>query len=326
MFHRNQGGFTLVELLVVITIIGILIGLLLPAVQAARESARRAQCTNNLKQIGLAVLNYEGSLRAYPPGCVVTIPPGAAPEWDAWEEAGPTHGAGCHGTSWMLLVLPYLEQANLYEQWDFTANVHANGAVAETDVGVFYCPSRRNRIRSGDRPMLVDDDWAGGGTDYGACIGSGNGFDNDLGGGENHHFTQGSSSAERYTNAERRGMFLPNDSTQHMQLRDGATATIMLGEMQRLWGSADWERSLDGWAVGGVATLFTTARTEVSGYRQTGGLNNGFFESAGSDHPGGAHFCMADGSVHFLSEHMATDVFHYLGSIADGEAVALPAR
>ena len=76
MFRTTRDGFTLVELLVVIAIIGILIALLLPAVQAARESARRTHCTNNLKQIGLAVIHYEESLRAYPAACIVSIPPG----------------------------------------------------------------------------------------------------------------------------------------------------------------------------------------------------------------------------------------------------------
>jgi len=327
MARTTRSAFTLVELLVVIAIIGILIALLLPAVQAARESARRTQCPNNLKQVSLAVLQYEESLGAFPPACIVSISLGKSSEWDPWDEAGPAHGSGRHGTSWMLQVLPYMEQGNLYDQWDFATNVYHNEAVANTDLAGFYCPTRRNRIRPGDdQRRLIDRNWTAGGTDYGACIGSGNGFDNDLGSSENHHFTQGFTAGERYTNRKRRGLFLPNKSATHKQLRDGATNTIMLGEMQRLWGTTDWARSLDGWAVGGAATMFTTAKTEISGFRQTGGLNNGFFESAGSDHSDGANFSMADGSAQFISEHISTELFHLLGSREDGESANLPAK
>jgi prepilin-type N-terminal cleavage/methylation domain-containing protein len=101
--RRIRNGFTLVELLVVIAIIGILVGLLLPAVQAAREAARRMQCSNNLKQIGLALHNYESTHKVFPPG-------------------GVTPG-GCCGTpsagNWALFILPFIEQTNLYNQYDF---------------------------------------------------------------------------------------------------------------------------------------------------------------------------------------------------------------
>jgi prepilin-type N-terminal cleavage/methylation domain-containing protein/prepilin-type processing-associated H-X9-DG protein len=95
-----KSGFTLVELLVVITIIGILIALLLPAVQAAREAARRTQCTNNLKQIGLGLLNYENAAGTLPPG-------------------GTVGRVGMYGSSWIVRILPYCEQKNIYDQFDF---------------------------------------------------------------------------------------------------------------------------------------------------------------------------------------------------------------
>ncbi|MFT5524370.1 MAG: prepilin-type N-terminal cleavage/methylation domain-containing protein [Pirellulaceae bacterium] len=104
----RRGGFTLVELLVVIAIIGILVGLLLPAVQASREAARRTECNNNLKQIGLALLNYENSHGTLPPG-------------------GLASPSGGYGHSWWIRILPQLEQSSAYDAWDQTGVLAANG-------------------------------------------------------------------------------------------------------------------------------------------------------------------------------------------------------
>jgi len=322
MRDKTRGGFTLVELLVVIAIIGILIGLLLPAVQAARESARRTECSNNLKQIGLAVLHYEEALKVYPPGCIVST--GSNQQWDPVSEAGNSSGGGKHGTSWMLQILPFCEQENLYKKWEFTTNVRGNAAAAQTDLPMFYCPTRRTSVRPRDQALLLDSSWERGGTDYGGCLGSGNGFNNDT---AVHPFANGSTDAEDYFHARRMGFFQPNKSIRNMQVVDGTSNTIMAGEMQRLWESSTPQRqSRDGWALGGVATLFTTADSESGGTYQTGGLNNDFFESPGSDHSSGANFCLGDGSVQFLNENMDRMVFRYLGSIFDGEAVTVPTR
>ncbi|MFH1301878.1 MAG: DUF1559 domain-containing protein, partial [Planctomycetota bacterium] len=187
-YFRAKRGFTLIELLVVIAIIAILIALLLPAVQQAREAARRSTCKNNLKQIGLALHNYHDTHKVFPPGAIVTMidtGSGTSTQWTPWLEAGNTTGAGRHGTSWMLMILPFVDQANIYNKWNFRTNVLGNRAQAEVDIPGFYCPSRRSKIRKvelriqlGENPSATTpvNGFTKGGTDYGACIGSGNGF------------------------------------------------------------------------------------------------------------------------------------------------------
>ena len=202
--RRRQKGFTLIELLVVIAIIAMLIALLLPAVQKAREAARRSQCQNNLKQIGLALHNYHDVHRVLPPGQINNINfafstdgigryalPGEARTFQNQRQ----NILGYQGTSWMLHILPGLDQAPLYNSYLFGDNVRTNGDagntapdasiifVPKTDLPFFYCPSRRNQMQAGgtfancDRIDTANATggtiWNKGGNDYAGCSGSG---------------------------------------------------------------------------------------------------------------------------------------------------------
>ncbi|NCX97621.1 MAG: DUF1559 domain-containing protein [Planctomycetia bacterium] len=343
----SRAAFTLVELLVVIAIIAVLIALLMPAVQGARESARRTQCGNNIKQLALAVLAYESQNRVFPPASNTTEKDTCVGCFDPWKEAGLASGftAGTrHGTSWILTVLPCMEQSALADSWNRQTNVRGNAALAQTDIPMLYCPTRRGGIRigAGDHLNLVDSSWRGGGTDYGGCYGRLDGFMNNTA--DNHRFCDMSSSTQtptiatatspriRHDSGLLDGLFHATEPRQAAAARDGLSNSIIVGEVQRLRplagasGAAAYNRtSYDGWAVGGVATLFDV--TTDPDRSNPGGINNLFFESPGSDHLGGATFAMGDGSVRFVSEFIdAKDnasALPLLGSIRDGEGASI---
>ena len=321
---NKRHGFTLVELLVVIAIIGILIAMLLPAVQAAREAARRLQCQNNIKQIGLAMHSYESALGGFPPAAITQFE-NANSQRDIEGEAA----FGQHGTSWLLQILPYLELGSLYDRWDFTKNVVGNMEVARQDITAFYCPSRRSKVRSEDIPHQMFQDWDAGGNDYGGCAGCGNAFADDAGGSpheqpcihtvtnmDNYGYIPTVVGAASGTSGM--GIFYPNKSVKISEITDGTSNTMMTGEVQRLDGSQSFQFSTctatthDGWAVGGVSTLFDL---------QYGEINNGHFESPGSEHPGLAQFGMADGSVRSISENVDQWTLRHLATYQAGDII-----
>jgi len=158
---RAVRGFTLVELLVVITIIGILIALLLPAVQAAREAARRSQCMNNLKQIALAFHHYHDSYRAFPDGgkneCDSPVPPGAqcTPSSPGGQAPGCCRPYSRGEWSWPYQILPFLEQTNVYQ-------LTSDSLIYQTPISTYYCPSRRAAVLYNNVAKI----------DYGGCAGS----------------------------------------------------------------------------------------------------------------------------------------------------------
>src|SRR5689334_7021334 len=162
---RVRSAFTLVELLVVIAIIGVLVALLLPAVQAARESARRSQCSNQLKQLGLAVHNFE----------------------DANKVLVPARMDNYGGVTWAVPLLPYLEQDNLFKQWDINRWYYDQGpngnTIRQTQLKLFYCPSRYRTIRLSQNNDVPEIPFAGAPAnvnvsgslgDYAACNGDTN--------------------------------------------------------------------------------------------------------------------------------------------------------
>jgi prepilin-type N-terminal cleavage/methylation domain-containing protein len=324
-------AFSLVELLVVTAVVAIVAMLSLPAIQSAREAARRTHCRNNLRHLALALLEHESATRRLPPAARVTEaanPATCTGCWNPWLEAwlSAASAGSRHGTSWMLAVLPYLEQQPLHARWNAASNVRGNAAVAQADVRGFYCPSRRAGIRVDrlDHRSLPDPAWRGGGTDYGGCYGRLDGFVNDTA--SDRRFADVDTPIAG-SSGRREGLFAPNEGRRLASATDGLSRTIMLGELQRLRplpaatsAAQTYNRtSQDGWAVGGAATLFVTATDP--GHGNPGGMNNVFFESPGSDHGGGSFFAMADGAVHWLSEFIdAKDndsVFPLLGSMRD---------
>ena len=164
---RRRRGFTLVELLVVIAIIGILVALLLPAVQSAREAARRTQCSNNLKQIGVALHNYHDTHMSFPPGGLHHSGPGQGGDSTSWR------------CSWLLLLLPMLEQQALYNEYDFNIRARDGGpnvTVVGTYISTLICPSAGRRtdldrwqLALGVKPLFAK-------GNYAACFSAGSGY------------------------------------------------------------------------------------------------------------------------------------------------------
>jgi prepilin-type processing-associated H-X9-DG protein len=343
-FRDRPSGFTRNDLLAVIVTLGVLFALGCPWDYASREAARRMSCTNNLKQIGLALHNYGQANKAFPPGTVCTSNPiQPSSQYDVLAEAAQT-GSGPQGTGFLLRIFPFIEGDSVSSRWDWTQGIsttidgkkqnRSNFQYANFDEKGFYCPTRRSALRPGDRVMMLSTAWTGGGTDYGGCAGRHAAFT--LGTGYNlcdasMHYKPEFSTTGKYsltadTAKERWGLFgRVNVGTQFKDIKDGLSYTIMTGELQRI--SDLTPTSKDGWVIGGPATLFTTGamfnrNSNTVAPVGSGGMlmNNGFFGSPGSDHANGANFGMADGSVTFFSDSMDPNVFALLGSMADGVA------
>jgi prepilin-type N-terminal cleavage/methylation domain-containing protein len=351
--RQRRRGFTLIELLVVITIIAVLIAILLPAVMAARETARRSQCQNNLKQIGLALHGYHNVHKKFPSGMIATlftnITPSTSQRITNPVEAVQQNSAtlGYHGTSWMLQILPQMEYGNLLKQWLYTLNVYDNGMTnstiynpfrpAHTDIPGFYCPTRRADMNIGKltyvkrpdslNPMAATGLWSKGGNDYSGNAGRGFIVNDPLGGagGGGGGGVGGNPRAifaltpdqmlndptQQYLPGSlNRGVFYVNSSVRFADVSDGNSQSFLVGENARLNHPTNLLlQSSDGWAWGGMATLFTTRN----------GLNkNLHYDGPASDHDSGAWFLFVDGRVSFMNENLDLNTFRYLSSISDG--------
>ena len=362
--RSRRVGFTLIELLVVIAIIAMLIALLLPAVQRAREAARRSACQNNLKQIGLALHNYHDTHRVLPPGQInnsyLTDAVGryANPIEARLLQLRGQNNLGYHGTSWMLHILPMLDQAPLYSFWTPGDNVRSNGEVGSqlpppdftfvypprTDVKVFYCPSRRasmdavgqyancDRVDS-SAPSAIP--WTQGGNDYAGCSGSGITFhENPTDATDRQTYAMlplqltatvttvigvngQSFSTSPYTQYQNNiGAFGVNSSTGLRSITDGTSNVIMVSErrLSKLTTPAT-QRSNDGWAWGGPATLFSGR------YAPHSSLS---FDEADSAHDQIVQVGLADGSVRLISVNIDLRTWQNMGNMAQGSPINMP--
>jgi prepilin-type N-terminal cleavage/methylation domain-containing protein len=331
--NARRFGFTLIELLVAMAIISLLVAILLPAVVSSREAARRAQCTNNLKQIGLAMHDYHDHLGSLPPGV-----------------------KGCCWGTWILFILPYLEQDNLFNSWNFAGNnrddqeAHggmfryggaANSTVTSTRVETYFCPSDFNN-RNGINP--------GGVTSQNYVANFGNTISNQP------PFYLYHGAKLPFLGAPFTDMGAPDpdiiSAPQHAitagtvtfsRIADGLSSTMLISEV--VVGTGGDRRGYSWW---GYAAQFTGLQPpnsacpdvlQSSSYcggvppnppctGATGGLNGDVYVGLGlvnvprSMHPGAVEVGMADGSVRLIKNSVNVSVFQALSSTMGNEVVS----
>ncbi len=307
MYRKPPRAFTLVELLVVIAIIGILIALLLPAVQAAREAARRMQCTNNMAQLGIALCNYELAMGVLPPGTV-------NPEGPIRSE--PT---GYH-MGWLVQILPYIEESVTFNHVDFSTGVYdeKNLPVRELVIETFLCPSDGQ----GFGPGVAVANYAGCHHDVEAAIDAENHgvfFLNshigsrDVTDGTSHTIYVGEKRNDRFEIAPDPDQQTENPEKARLGWMSGTRATL------RNTGTMVNATPLIGFPSKYAGVRGSEADEEVE--PPTDPLWVGGFSSW---HPGGANFLFGDGSVRFIAETIDPELYQQLGHRADGELRTRP--
>ncbi len=312
MRDANADGFTLIELLVVIAIISVLIGLLLPAVQAAREAARRSQCVNNLKQIGIALHNYQGAIGSFPPGYSSHWKRDGGDEGTAEDDIG-------HGWGWASMILPYVEQPAVFNAINFglTMTFPDNLTAQTIRFNSYLCPSDSIKqlipVRNEENTETV------------YTVGSGN-YVGMFGTGEVGEAP-----------GRGNGMFFRNSRLGFGDITDGTSQTFFVGERSHNLSYVTWTgRAIGGW-------LFTTASFEGGTNKfdpepeesftmilgpvgtedgsRTPNHPRAHVEDYWSRHPGGVNFLFGDGSVHFIKDSINASVYQSLATRAGGEVV-----
>lgn len=299
--RRRHPGFSLIELLVVLAIIGLLIGLLLPAVQKVREAAARLHCANNLKQMGLAIHNYHDTNRLLPPSRV-----------------GPQHA------TWFVVILPYLEQDTLYKQWDLTKPYYEQTpAVQNAFVKPYVCPSRRSIPMpstqfevsstgipdSQEHPGTQGDYACNGGQFYNAIV--------------DHPLCRG---AMCYASSQVNGndqVVSTQSQTALSDITDGTSQTFLVGEKHSV--RSRWGQSGPTWGEGSIWNGdFPRNFSRIAGQTKWN-LGQGptdttgpFHCKFGSWHPGVCQFVFADGHVTALSNTIDMDTLQRLACRNDG--------
>ncbi|MFK7821746.1 MAG: DUF1559 domain-containing protein [Planctomycetaceae bacterium] len=350
---RRKRGFTLIELLVVIAIIGILISLLLPAVQQAREAARRTQCKNNLKQLGLALHNYHDVHNAFPAGYYSWgTTDGSAP---ASMQMDPTTWDAGPGWGWTYSLLPFLDQSRVFERLPGSSPIWdpAFERLIQTQIPGLICPSSSGPSGpfvlkdENDDPLLIDDRTVTvGRSNYVASHGQESCW------GECGSSTTGIVFSNIYTGTTRPvdingqagnvadGPFYRNSGTRISDVTDGTSQTIFLGEHSSALSDKTW--------VGVVPGAFTHPRfsspengpdaaatltlvhagpsggeLDITGLPIVHPVNYPTYHVGQmySEHPGGAHVCMGDGSVQFISQDIDLLLFAELSSMHEHELI-----
>lgn len=327
-----RAAFTLIELLVVIAIIAVLIALLLPAVQQAREAARRTQCKNTLKQIGLALHNHHDTFQR--------LPPGACRDWQPFAPAN----EGGWGASWMVFLLPYIDQAPMYNSYQFTGNsghVNANNLalLSNKKIPAFMCASSTINVLSSNGSKMI--------AHYAGIAGAVNG--NIPGYTETRNVSGG------HGIASWGGTMYAESQTNFRDMTDGSSNVIMIAEVSDFLRDTnkstrpDWTLAYSyGWnmgtshpytSTGDAERVFntTTVRWKIndklkSSAGNTGwtgdGTSEGIRPDAGlniplnSAHTGGVHVLLGDGSVRFLSDNLDFAILNRLVTRDDGQVVS----